>query len=182
MELFKGIRLSRGRSVLRKKLSRLNRKKFKGNISTAKNIGLIWDASRAADFQILSQFHQDMLERKIDLKILGYYPAKEIPDKLTAVRYLTCLKLQDINIAYRPVSQEAISFMNSGFDILIDTNSRDIFPLEYISTLSMAGLKVGIFRNEYEQPQFDLMIDIQKPGDLKLFLEQAAHYLEMINN
>jgi len=181
MELFKNFRLNRGQSVLRKKLSRTRRKKFRGNISSAKRIGLIWDASNPDEFSVLSQFHQKLAERNIDLSILGYYPAKEIPDKITAIRYLVCLKTQDLNYTFRPVSDEASRFISSGLDILIDANFRNHFPLEYISTLSDAGFKVGIFDNGYKQPQFDLMIDVDRKSGLNNYLEQVVHYLEMIN-
>ena len=181
MEMFRNLRLSRGRSVLRKKVMRLKRKRFRGNITTARRVGIVWDANRIEDFNTVSQFHQKMLERNIEVKVLGYYPEKELPDKLTAVRFLTCLKPEDVNFTYRPVSKEANEFINTPFDILIDTNFRNVFPLEYISSLSAAGLKVGIFENEYENPPFDLMIDVKKNSDLNNYLTQAVHYLEMIN-
>ena len=182
MEMFRNLRLSIGRLVLRRKISHLKRKKFRGNILSARKLGIIWDATNVADFPVISQFHQKMLERSIDVKVLGYYPEKELPDKLTAVRFLTCLKPEDINLNYRPVSKEANEFINTSFDILIDTNFRNVFQLEYISSLSAAGLKVGIFDNGYEHSPFDLMIDVKKNSDLNNYLTQAVHYLEMVNN
>lgn len=181
MEMFKNIRLSRGRSILRKKISRIKRSRFRGNFSSAKKIAIVWDAARSDEFQVLSQFHQKMADRNIDLHIIGYYPGKELPDKLTAVRYLTCLKQRDINYTYRPISYEATNFINTPFDILIDANFKKLFQLEYISTLSKAGFKVGIFDNGYDQPPFDLMIEVRQNGNMNNYLEQVVHYLEMIN-
>jgi hypothetical protein len=181
MEMFKNIRLSRGRSILRKKILRLRRIRFRGNILSAKKIGLLWDATNPDEFQVLSQFHQKMQERNVELNIIGYYPGKELPDKITAIRYLVCLKQQDISFTYRPVSYEASRFMNTAFDILIDANFKNMFPLEYISSLSSAGLKVGIFSNSYEHSPFDLMIEVNKNSDLNNYLDQVVHYLEMIN-
>jgi hypothetical protein len=181
MEMFKNIRLNRGKSILKKKMSRMKRSKFRGNISNAKSIGLVWDASNPDEFVILSQFHQKMNERNIEVKILGYFPGKNLPDRFTAIRYLTCLKNQDINVFYLPVSAEANSFINTGFDILIDVNFKQVFPLQYLSSLSMAGFKVGIFENGSENPQYDLMMEINKNTDINTYLTQAVHYLEMIN-
>ena len=181
MELFRNFRLSRGRSVLSKKISRVKRTKFRGNILSAKKVGLVWDASKPDEFQVLSQFHQKMTERNVGLEIIGYYPGKELPDKITAIRYLVCLKQQDLNYAYRPVSNEASRFINSPFDILIDANFNSVFPLEYISTLSLAGLKVGIFNNGYEHSPFDLMLEVSSKSGLNNYLDQVVHYLEMIN-
>lgn len=182
MEMFRNLRLSIGKSVLRRKISHLKRKRFKGNISSAKKLGIIWDAGNVAEFPVISQFHQKMQERNIDVKVISYYPEKDLPDKLTAVRFLTCLKPEDINMAYRPVSREANEFINTPFDIIIDTNFRNVFQLEYITSLSAAGFKVGIFENGYENSPFDMMIEVGKNRDLSNYLTEAVRYLEMINN
>ena len=181
MEMFKNIRLNRGKTILRKKVAKMKRKRFKGNINNSKSIGLVWDASHPDDFAALTQFHQKMAEKEIEVKIMGYFPGKELPDKLTAIRYLTCLKKEDINISYRPVSREADIFINTPFDILIDINFTDVFPLKYISCLSLAGFKVGIFDNQEVNPHYDLMIEFKKDTDINNYLTQVIYYLEMIN-
>lgn len=181
MEMFKNIRLNRGKSILKNKMARIKRKRFKGNISSAKTMGLLWDTSNPDDLSILSQFHQKMAERKIDVKILGYFPGNNLPNKLTAIRFLTCLKKEDINITYRPVSQEAHEFINTPFDLLIDINFKNIFPLRYISCLSSAGFKVGIFDNGNENNPYDLMMEFNKTTDINTYLTEVIYYLEMIN-
>jgi hypothetical protein len=160
MEMFKNIRLKRGNTILQKKRARLKRTRFKGNINNAKSIGLVWDASNPDDFRILSQFHQKMADRNIDLKIIGFFPGKHLPDKLTAIRYLSCLKNDDLNITFRPVSNEANTFISTRFD----------------------GFKVGIFDNGIENPPFDLMMEFKNPVDINVFLTQVIYYLEMINS
>ncbi|HVN59490.1 MAG TPA: hypothetical protein VMT63_14415 [Bacteroidales bacterium] len=173
--------MSRGRSVLKNKSSRIKRTRFKGNILTAKKIGLLWDASDPDEFQVLSHFHQLMQERNIDLEIMGYYPGKAIPDRITAIRYLVCLKNEDLNWTYRPVSREAVRFISTPFDILIDANFRNQFPLEYMSTLSVAGLKAGLYSKSDDQSHYDIMIDTGGDKDLNKYLDQVVHYLELIN-
>lgn len=180
--MFKNFRLNRGKAILRRKMARIKRTRFKGNINTAKSVGLVWDASDPEELSALSQFHQKMSERNIDVKLLGYFPGKDLPDKLTAIRYLTCLKKEDLNIAFRPVSREAELFMNTRFDILIEINFKDLFPLRYISYLSLAGLKVGMFDNRNDNSPFDLMIEFNKSTDINNYLAQVIHYLELINS
>jgi len=181
MEMFKNIRLNRGKAILRKKMAKQKRKKFKENISSAKTIGMVWDATIPDDFTVLSQFHQKMADKNIDVKILGYFPGKNLPDKLTAIRYLTCLKKEDISFTYRPVSHEGNAFINTRFDILIDINFNDLFPLRYISYLSVAGFKVGIFDSTSVNSPYDLMMEFNKSTDINTYLVQVIHYLEMIN-
>ena len=181
MTMFRNFRLYRGRSALRKRFSRIKRTKFRDNISKARTMGIVWDAARPDEFAVLSRFHQKMNERNIDLRIAGYYPGKELPDRITAIRYLNCFKEQDLNYFYRPISPEADQFIRTPFDILIDLNFRNLFPLEYISTLSHAGFKVGVFKNDYVNNPFDLMMETGNETDLEEYLKQVIHYLEMIN-
>jgi len=182
MEMFKNIRLNRGKAILKKKMARIKRKRFLGNINNAKTMGVVWDASNPDEITVLSQFHQKMHEKNIDVKIIGIYPGKVLPDKLTAIRYLTCLKKEEINFTYRPVTREANDFMNTKFDFLIDVNFRNLFPLQYISHLSMAGFKVGIFDSGNKDNPYDLMIELNKTSDVNTYLTQVIHYLELINS
>jgi len=182
MELFKNIRLKIGKALLRRKLKKKKRKVYYSNISMVKSIGIIWDASRPEELQFLSGFYQKMHERKINVKILGYFPGKELPDQYTAIRYLTCIKKSELNLFYHPVSPEISTYLENRFEILIDINFNNLFPLQYISTLSNSGFKVGLFESETIDTPFDLMMEIKTPVDIESYLNQIILYLEMINS
>jgi len=182
MELFKNVRLKIGKKLLGKKLARTKRSVFYSNISLVKKIGIVWDASSPENFAALSRFHLKMNERNIEVKIIGYFPGKELPSQYTAIRYLTCLRKQEINIFYQPVSPESETFINTRFDILIDINFKKIFPLQYITALSISGLKTGLFDNESTEYPFDLMMEMKKPVDIDNYLSQIVQYLEIINS
>jgi hypothetical protein len=182
MELFKNIRLRIGKRFLAKKIAKTKRKVSYSNINLVKNIGLVWDASKISDFSALSKFYQKMHDRSIEVKVLGYFPGKELPDQYTAIRYLTCLKKAELNNIYQPTSSEANNFISNRFDVLIDINFQKLFPLQYISSLSNAGFKVGLFDPEISDTSFDLMMEIKNPVDIENYLNQVVHYLEMINS
>lgn len=182
MELFRKVRLKMGRLILSKKVSRLKRKIYYSNFNKIKNIGIVWDASRTAEFSSLNRFHQRMQEIKIDVTIFGYFPGKNLPDQYTAIRYLTCIRKDEVNKLYHPVSAEANSFINNPFDVLIDINFEKHFPLVYVALLSMARFKVGLYDNESEEYPFDLMMDIKNPVDIDGYLTKVIHYLEMIKD
>lgn len=181
MELFKNVRLKIGEAILTNKLARTKRKVFYSNIGLVQKIGIVWDASRSDEFACLSRFHQKMRERNIEVKILGYFPEKDLPDQYTAIRYLTCIKLQEINFFYFPIDPESNSFISNRFDILIDVNFKKIFPLRYISSLSNAAFKVGLFEPETAYTPFDLMMELKNPVDVDNYLSQVVQYLEIIN-
>jgi len=182
MELFKKIRLNFGRSILKKRITRTKRKVFYSNISLVKSIGIVWDASRTEEFASITKFYQKMHERNIEVKILGFFPGKDLPNQYTAVRYLTIIRKQELNFLYLPVSNESNTFINNRFDILIDINFKKVFPLYYISAQSKAAFKVGLFDAQQNESPFDLMMEIKNPVNVDDYLYQIIQYLEMINS
>lgn len=182
MELFKRIRLKIGDGMLRNKLARTERKPHYSNIRQVRNIGIVWDASKTEDFNFLSKFYQRMAETKTDVKIMGYYPGKTLPDQLTAVRYLSVIRRDELNVFFHPVSSETNSFINNKFDVLIDLNFRKLLPLQYITTLSNAGLKVGLLDSDSSYSPYDLMMELKNPVSVEEYLNHVVHYLEMINS
>jgi len=182
MEFFEGVRLFIGNALLSRKRGRINRKVTFSNFGHVKNIGIVWDASKAEEFSLLTKFHQQMHDRNIDVKIIGFFPGINLPDQYTAIRYLKCLKKNELNLLYRPVSSDAESFIARNFDVLIDVNFKKLFPLRYISCLSAAGLKVGLRDGETHNTPFDIMMDLEKPVNIENYLNQILFYLEMINS
>jgi hypothetical protein len=182
MELFKNIRLKIAGVLLRKRVARSNRKMIYSNFSKVKSIAVIWNASKLKEFQALTRFHQKMHDRNIDVKILGYYDGKSLPDQYTAIRYLTCIRETEINLFFIPESNEIKSFINNKFDVLIDINFEKLFSLIYITNLSKASFKVGLFEADASHIPFDLMMEIEKPVDIDNYLNQVIQYLEMINS
>jgi len=108
MELFRNIRLKIGDAILRNKIAKTKRKTSYSNIDQVKNIGIVWDASKIDDFACLSRFCQKMTEKKTNVKILGYFPGNNLPDQYTAIRYLSIIKKEELNIFYHPVSASDI--------------------------------------------------------------------------
>ena len=182
MELFNNIRLKAGKAMLSVKVARLRRKAFYINLNQIKTIGIVWNASRLEDFGTLSRFYQKMHECNVDVNILGYFPGKSLPDQYTAIRYLTCFKKAELDFFYRPISKDANDFIKHRFDVLIDINFEKLFPLLYISSLSLAGLKVGLCTSEPATSPFDLMIELRNSISVDKYLEQVLFYLDMINS
>ncbi len=182
MELFRNFRLKIGNSILEKKISKTRRKISYTDINNIKKIGIVWDATKTGDFSSLSKFHQKMQERNVDVKVIGYHPGKELPDQYTAIRFLSCIRRNELSYFYLPFSTEADVFINSRFDVLIDINFDKVFPLQYITRLSSANFKVGLFNSEADSSTFELMMEIKKPVQVENYLTQVIHYLEMINS
>jgi len=183
MELFGEIRQKIGIWILERKGSRSKRKVSYSNIESIKKIGIVWDASNNEEFGILSRFFYKMNEKNIKVKILGFYDGKNLPNNLTAIKFLSCIRNYELDFFYKPVSSvEAATFIKTRFDVLIDINFDKKFPLYYVSTLSTANFKVGLWDSRTRNPIFDLMIELKKPVRVDNYLEHVMHYLEMIRS
>ena len=182
MELFKNIKLKIGAAILRNKVGKNRRRKVYQNFNFVKNIGIVWNALNKEEFQTLAKFHQQMSERNIDVQIIGYYDEKSLPDRYTAIRYLSCIRKDEINAFYIPISGDAQAFINKQFDVLIDINFDKLFILRYITVLSNALLKVGLSESENHASPFDLIMEIKKPVSVDNYLKQVVQYLEMMNS
>lgn len=182
MELFSNIRLNIGKVILAKKMATTKRQLNYSNFNLVKKIGIVWDASNTEEFSCLSRFYQKMHEKGIEVKILGFFPGKDLPDQFTALRYLTCIRKKEIDLFYQPVSSESIAFISNRFDIVIDINFKKLFPLLYVSSLSNAAFKVGLFERETVDTPFDLMMELKNPVNVENYLNQIIQYLEMINS
>jgi len=182
MELLKNLRLKIGKLILSKNVARMKRRVYYSNFKKVRNIGIVWDASRPVEFPSLSRFHQKMQDIKIEVSIFGYFPGNNLPDQYTAIRYLRCIRQDELNNFYNPASAESISFIKNPFDVLIDINFNKLSPLNYVTALSRARFKVGILNNETSDSPFDLMLDLKYPVDIESYLTQVIQYLEMIKD
>jgi hypothetical protein len=182
MELFKSIRLKIGAIILREKAAKIKRRMVYNNFNLVKSIGIVWNAANKQEFQSLSKFQQQMNERNIEVQIIGYYDGKNLPDKYTAIRYLSCIRNYEVNWLYIPKSDDTQAFINKKFDVLIDVNFDKIFTLRYITILSNALFKVGLSEPENNSSPFDLIMEIKKPVSVENYLKQIVQYLEMMNS
>ena len=182
MELFQNIRLKIGKMILSKNVAGMKRKVYYSNFKNIRNIGIVWDASKTAEFASLGRFHQRMQDIKIDVTVFGYFPGNNLPDQYTAIRYLRCIRKDEINSFYLPDSSETSTFIKNPFDILIDINFDKLFQLSCVTWLSRAKFKVGLFNSEPSESPFDMMMDIKNPVNIDSYLAQVVQYLEMIKD
>jgi hypothetical protein len=183
MELFRSLRIKAGTNILRKKSLKVRRRREFVNITKARTIGIVWDIVRNEDLAAISDFILKMNERGIRVDVIGIFHGNLLPDNLTALRYINCLKREDLSYTYRPKTTEAEAFMNSAFDILIEISFRDCLPVRYLSTLTPARCRVCCDPGDNQNRDFaDIMISTGNSRDVRGYLNQVVTYLEIINN
>lgn len=150
------------------------------DFNTIKTVGILFDATNPDDFELVKRYVLYLREHRKKVKALGFFSTKQIPDlAFSKLEYDFC-STKDLNWFGKPSSMVIQNFIDEEYDLLIDLNINDHFPLKYISALSKANFKVGKF-NEKGLEIYDMMIDSDNTKTLKYFLRQVDVYVTMLN-
>ncbi len=180
MELLNRIKLFFSNFTLKQRLKRIKRHKKFNNLRNAHKIAIVWDGSNIEDFKAITDFFQEMQKRNIQVDVVCYYPKNILPDEYTLIRYLTCIKQSDLSFLLFPKSDDIEEFINTPYEILIDINNNNYFPVKYVTVMSRAQFKVGSESSAYSD-NLDMTIKMTKEYDPAYYLQQVKYYLEMIN-
>ncbi|PKP36017.1 MAG: hypothetical protein CVT98_09585 [Bacteroidetes bacterium HGW-Bacteroidetes-15] len=178
--MFTKLKSKIGHSRLSKQLKSLQRNKMVYNLDSARRIGIVFIASSDLVFEQAIGFMNFLKEKNLDVKLIAYYPGKEIPQQFLLRKNINVFTKKDLNWYYKPLATFADEFIQSEFDILIDLSMQEAFPLKWISSLSRAKFKVGNL--SYFGNPYDLVINIKPEEKLDYLISQIKHYLHLINN
>jgi len=149
------------------------------SLKYAKKVGLTFIATSPAQLVVINKFIKELGLMGIQIFAVGYLPEKKPNEFFLSEKTINFFNDKELDWLYRLKNTEAIEFQNTEFDILIDINGCDYYPMYLLLQKSKAKLKVGQFR-EKNSP-FDLMINIKKTSNLQFYFEQVIHYLLKFN-
>lgn len=152
----------------------------KFSFGQTKTVGIIFDATSAEDFELVKRYVLYLRENRKKVKVLGFYPSKRVPDMTYSKLEYDFFSEKELNWFGKPADMIVKNFINEDYDLLLDLNISDHFPLKYISALSKASFKVGKY-NEKDVDIYDMMIDSDNTKTLKYFLRQVDIYITMMN-
>jgi len=178
--LFRYFRQSIGRIFLKKEMREMSRNLRFYNLDMAETIGVVYAYKNEEEFRLIEQLINQLHDEKKRVKVIVYIKdvkmLEYIPQRLT-VDYITPVNL---DLFFRPVSSYASDFIKSKFNILLDLNYGQFFPLSYIVSLSKASYKVGIF-HEDNKNSLDMMIKMNPEKGLIYMIREIIRYLKIIN-
>jgi len=182
MSIFKKIKETLANNALKKELFARPRKSVshKFNFDRIKTVGMLFDASNPEDFELVKRYVVYLREHAKKVKVMGYFSAKQIPSLTYSKLEYDFFSSKEINWLGKPTTPIIDNFINEEYDLLIDLNIHDHFPLKYITALSQAKFKVGKYK-ETDEPIYDMMIDADNTQTLKYFLRQVDTYIVMLN-
>jgi hypothetical protein len=172
--MFNGIKRRIGNYTLKKQRKEQGCERHFHNFSTAKSVGLLYPYDTATDGDI-NTFMRFFAEQGIKAQSLAYIPEAVIPQTFvtTVTKRIFCR--EQLNWFKKPVSGDVDNFIKEPFDILIDFSRTQVYPLQYIATLSAAQMRVG--KLTYPGNPYEFILTIPENADNKFFIEQLKHYL-----
>lgn len=180
--MFGNIKLSLANRSLKQELKAIGhvRKPLQFRFDNVKTVGVVFDATNSEDFEIVKRYVVYLREHLKKVKVIGFFSTKNIPTLTYSKLEYDFFSTRELNWMGTPNSVIIRNFINEEFDLLIDLNIHDHFPLKYISALSKAAFKVGKF-NENDREIHDMMIDADNTKTVKYFLRQIDTYIAMMN-
>ncbi|MCP4551492.1 MAG: hypothetical protein GY834_05530 [Bacteroidetes bacterium] len=178
MDFKRKIQIKVGKYLLERKVKSVKSQKKFHNLETATSIGIVYEYKSKEEFVIIEDLIRKLNEERKIVKALVYINNPNllecIPQKLT-VNYI-CPK--ELNWYLRPDSEYVTDFIKREFDILIDLNTNNLIPLAFVSGLSRAMYKVGMFSKRNKQ--LDMMIKMPETVDLENLLKEIMRYLKEV--
>jgi len=165
---------------LNKALVGIKRHKMVQNLTTARNIGLVFNLPDQSVLDEVLNLKKYFESNNISVVALGFFPGKEIPQYFTMHNRVSVFDKNQVNWYGKPESAVVDSFTSTEFDILIDLNFEETMPMRWISSLSRAKFRVGAL-NYYNNP-FDLIVTVDKSKGLNYLCEQIKQILFQLNN
>jgi hypothetical protein len=179
MQFIEDIKHRFGRWVFQKELKSNKRTKAVSNLQNAKSIGILYEATDAAQIKKIEPFVKYFFELKKDVKALGYVNKKKLDNHHIPKLNYDFFYLKDLNWYYKPQNYIINNFVKKEYDILINLSDSNCIPIKYLVASSLAHFKIGQFEDGFEI--YDLMIKLDKEKSKERLMEEIKHYLNLIN-
>ena len=144
------------------------------SLGDANEIGILFDATNPDEVSLINQFADSLKKEKKKTILLGYY---DQPKRAINFNF-SYFNKKDLNWHYQPHGVVIDEFVGRKFDILINAYAKENLPLEFVSAVSHAAFRMGIY-DKQKTYAYDFMVDMKGEDDLRLLLNQYRHYLQM---
>ena len=170
-----------GNMVFRQRLRLQQKQTQVVSFNDAKKIGMLYDATEEGDYETVKQYVKLLRGDHKELLALGYVDRKELSRNQFSQLGLDFFTKKNLKWNMIPDSLEVKNFIKEPFDILINLNEGNCFPLNYITAMSKARFRIGRY-NKSHIHNFDMMIDAGNSTSLSNFIKEADRYLRVITN
>jgi hypothetical protein len=181
MNFITKIRMAVGNMIFMRRLRLPQKRRQVVSFDAARKIGMLYDATLESDYESVKNYVKAIRAEHKEVVALGYVDGKGLSRNQFAQLGLDFFTKKDLGWNMIPHSLEVKNFINEPFDILINLNEGNCFPLNYITAMSKARFRIGRY-NKNLVHNFDMMIDAGNSTSLTNFIKEADKYLRIIRN
>lgn len=142
------------------------------NLADAREVGILFDATDTDRAALVNQLADSLRTQFRKIHMLGFYNYPKPALNLTFPHF----HKKQLNWYLEPQGHLVDEFMERKFDVLINAYAGENPPLEYISALSNARYRIGLY-DQSKMYLSDVMIQVQERNNLRQFIEQVKHYI-----
>ena len=149
------------------------------NIKHAQTVGIVYRADNDETKELVERYVKFLREYKIRCKALGYYNRDELPRYVTPKLEFDYFLKKDLNWKLETQASEVLNFVQSDFDILIDTTVEEDDVIRFVVKQSIASFKVGGTKQGVDD--LDFTINLQPEEGIRQLMKGIDNYLHLIN-
>lgn len=177
--MFKKIEKTIAGFVLRKDYKKVKRIRKMVNLNDATEIGILFVVNDKSEYNKVSKFISMLQNEKKIVKALALVKSENLKEQIMPKLSYDLFTSKNLNWFKKPSGIFVEDFIEKDFDILINLDNSDCFPIQYLLALSHAKLKVGIDDTE-SADYLDIMIKMKSAYNLNLFINEVVHYLNIL--
>ena len=162
--------------ILQKKLSAHKVTRYPKGFDEAQSIGILFDATDPQERQIVKHYASFIEKKGKNVQLFAFLNDEQVQNNFTFKHF----SKKELDWTLKPKDQIIANFINTPFDFLINVYQGKNIPLEYISSLSKAHIRVGPYTDK--DNCFDLMIETNEQTDLCYFVKQLEYFLSRMNS
>jgi hypothetical protein len=165
---------------IRKGVADMQRNRSFHNLESARTFGVVFDASKEADYNRVSGFVRHIQSHHKQVKALGLIQAKEKPHFILERIAFDFITLKDLSFNLRPKNAFVKDFLEEEYDVLVDFNIKKHPVLIYLTALSHANFKIGLYDEEMKD-YLDFMIQTDTKLEIAGLAKETLHFLETLH-
>lgn len=179
MKILRNIKKHIGSFWLKRKKRHVKRDVIATNLKEASSVGVIFNIMEdKEEFDLIRKFLIRLNQSDHKIYTLGFFDGKTIPVFLGEEKSINLFTRQDLNGLYLPKRTFINEFIQQPYDILIDLSQEETLPLKYVSALSQAKFKVGLFKEK--EASCDFMIHLNGNATTEKLINNIEHYISTI--
>ncbi len=177
--MFKRIKKYFRKRIIKKQKSLFKREKIINSFISSNNVGVIFTFKDEQSYSNIMYLINHYIKNTKNISIIGFYKGKKIPNYFDKQLKYNYFGKKDLNWYGKPKPIFVKEFINEDFDMLIDLNMENNYPMQFILALSRAKFKVGKQKKNSEN-HYDFMMSLPEGKSVDDLIYNINEYTKKI--